>query len=76
MESHVHVSLMCPSRVPVSEGIEEPHLRRRTVAPQVGLKLPDALGISHEGEGVKVHAHVDAEVDVLPVLVCDGRQVG
>lgn len=59
-----------------SKGNEEPHLRLRAVAPQVGLQLPDALSISHEGEGVEVHAHPDAKVDVLPVLVSDGRQVG
>lgn len=46
------------------------------VALEVGLELVDALGVAHKGERVKVDARLDAKVDVAPVALRDGRQVG
>jgi hypothetical protein len=46
------------------------------VLDEVLLELVDDVGGAHEGQRVVVHAHVDAELEVQPVLVRDGRQVG
>lgn len=43
---------------------------------QVAFELVDDFGVAYEGEGVVVYPHVDAELQVQPILVSDGRQVG
>lgn len=49
------------------------HLGGGAVALKVSLQLIDAGGVAHEGERVKVDAHADAKVDVLPVALRDRR---
>lgn len=43
---------------------------------EVLLQLVDDFRGAHERQSVVVDAHVDAELEVQPVLVCDGRQIG
>lgn len=56
--------------------VAEAHLCGRAVALEVGLQLVDAGSVAHKRQRVEVDAHADAEVDVLPVALCDRRQVG
>ena len=48
----------------------------RTLLGEVGLELVDDGGGAHKGERVVVHADVDPEFEVQPVLGRDCRQVG
>ena len=52
------------------------HADLRPLLRQIALELVDHVGVAHERQRVVVDAHVDAELQVEPVLVCDGRQVG
>ncbi len=48
----------------------------RTLLRQVALELVDDVGVAHEGQRVVIDAHVHSKLDVQPVSLCDGRQVG
>jgi hypothetical protein len=50
--------------------------KRRTLVDQPGLELVNDLRGPHKGERVKVDPCVQAELEVGPVSVGDGRQVG
>ena len=42
---------------------------------EVSLELIDDFCIPYEREGVVINSHVDAELEIEPVLVSDGRQI-
>ncbi len=48
---------------------------RHTLLGQVCLQLVDDISAAYKGQSIVVHAHVNAELQVQPVLVCDGWQV-
>ncbi len=48
---------------------------RRTLPGQVCLQLVDDISAAHEGKSIVVNAHINAKLQVQPVLVCDGWQV-
>ena len=62
-----------PSNFMMMHLAERCALSRRTLLGEVVLELVDDVGAAHERQGVVVDAHIDAELEVQPVLVRDRR---
>ncbi len=48
---------------------------KSTLLCQVCLQLVDYISAAHKGQSIVVDAHINAELQIQPVLVCDGWQV-